>query len=201
MTALYEEACMLGFNLPLEQALHDFCGKRMAVCIELIEKNLGHPAPPDFEATVRRAMAQKFRTHVSAMPGAVALLDQLKTLQMPYCIASNGPQEKMQLTLSLSGLQPYFEKHVFSAYDLGHWKPSPQLFLHAAHEMAVLPENCAVVEDSLPGIAAGLAAGMRVFSMCEPETVPADVAAQVVQIKGLACLLDAFDSTNTLYSR
>lgn len=192
MTALYEEACKLGYSLPLAQALDGFRGRRMALCIEMIEARIGRPAPADFMATVRLAMADKFRTSIVPMSGAPALLEALRRTGLPYAIASNGPQDKMELTLGLSGLQGYFEKHVFSAYEVGHWKPSPELFFHAAREMGVEAAHCVVVEDSLPGIAAGLAAGMRVYSMCDPETVPADVAAQVVQIDGLADLHAAF---------
>ena len=192
MTALYEEACKLGYSLPLAQALDDFRGRRLALCIELIEAHIRRPAPAGFMATVRLAMADKFRTGITAMPGAPELLEELRRAGVPYCIASNGPQDKMELTLGLSGLQGYFEKHVFSAYEVGHWKPSPELFFHAAREMGVEAGHCVVVEDSLPGIAAGLAAGMRVYSMCDPETVPANVAAQVIQIGGLADLHAAF---------
>lgn len=189
MTALYEEACKLGYSLSLERALEDFRGNRMAVCIAHVESNLGHAAPEGFEATVRQAMAEKFRSSVTAMPGAVALLQQLADCAIPYCIASNGPMEKMDLTLGLTGLQGYFKKHIFSAYELGHWKPSPRLFLHAAKQMGVAPAHCAVIEDSLPGIAAGLAANMRVYSMCDPATIPADVASRIVQINGLTDLV------------
>ena len=192
MTALHEEACKLGYTLPLAQALDAFRGRRMALCVEMIEANLGQAAPGDFIGTVRAAMAARFRIGVAAMPGAPALLEALRSAGVPYCIASNGPQEKMELTLGLSGLRGYFEKHVFSAYEVGHWKPSPQLFFHAAREMDVAAADCVVVEDSLPGIAAGLAAGMRVYSMCDAETVPAGIAAQVVQIDGLADLHAAF---------
>lgn len=192
MTALHEQACKLGYALPLAQALDGFRGRRMALCIEMIEAHIGRPAPADFMATVRLAMAEKFRAGISAMPGAPQLLQALRRAGLPYGIASNGPQDKMELTLALSGLQGYFEQHVYSAYEVGHWKPSPELFLHAAREMGVEARDCAVVEDSLPGLAAGLAAGMRVYSMCERSTVPAEVAAQVVQIDGLADLHAAF---------
>ena len=198
MTALHEQACKLGYTLPLAQALDAFRGRRMALCVEMIEANLGHAAPDDFIATVRLAMAARFRTGISAMPGAPALLQALRGAGVPYCIASNGPQDKMELTLGLSGLRGYFEKHVFSAYEVGHWKPSPELFFHAAREMGVAAADCAVVEDSLPGIAAGLAAGMRVYSMCESDTVPAGLAAQVVRIDGLADLHAAFGLTGGL---
>lgn len=192
MTALYDEARALGFSLPLEQALGLFRGQRMARCFALIEADIGRAVPADFEATVRRTMAGRFRLGLQTMPGAVALLQALRSAGVPYCIASNGPQEKMDLTLELSGLQGYFENHVFSGYEVGHWKPSPELFFHAAREMGVPPSACAVVEDSLPGIEAGLAAGMQVFSMCEPSIVPPDVATRIVQIEGLPDLHSAF---------
>ena len=192
MTALHEQACKLGYSLPLAQALDGFRGRQMARCIEMIEAHIGRPAPAGFMATVRLAMADKFRAGIAAMPGAQDLLQGLQRAGVPYCIASNGPLDKMELTLGLSGLQGYFEKHVFSAYEVGHWKPSPELFFHAAREMGIEAAHCVVVEDSLPGIAAGLAAGMRVYSMCESHTVPADVAVKVVQIGGLADLHAAF---------
>ena len=192
ITAMHDEARKLGYAMPLEYALQEFRGKRMAACFAMIEDGLGHAVPHDFEATVRQAMAIKFRATVTEMPGAAALLQKLVLAGIPYCIASNGPQEKMVLTLGIAGLTDYFTRHVFSAYEIGHWKPDPELFLHAAREMAVAPGDCAVVEDSLSGIAAGLAAGMRVYSMCDPATIPADIAARIVQIEGLGSLAAAW---------
>ena len=192
MTALYEEACKLGYDRPLEQALHDFRGQQMASCIARIESQIGRASPEGFEATVRKAMAEKFRLGITSMPGAAALLQHLTQAGIPYGIASNGPQEKMALTLGLSGLAPYFSNYIFSAYEVGHWKPSPHLFLHTAREMGMAPQDCAVVEDSLPGLVAGLAAGMQTYSMCEPSTIPADIASRVIQISGLPDLHRAF---------
>jgi len=196
MAALHEEAAKLGYGVPLAQALELFRGRQMALCIEMVEAALDRPAPAGFMATVRHAMATRFRQGLRPMPGAPALLQALRRAGVPYCIASNGPQEKMELTLALSGLHGYFEKHVFSAYDVGHWKPAPGLFFHAAQAMGVAPGACAVVEDSVPGIAAGLAAGMRVYSLCAPELVPTDMAAHIVPIGGLDALHAAFGLPN-----
>ena len=88
-------------------------------------------------------------------------------------------------------------RHTSRDEEVGHWKPSPELFFHAAREMGVAAAACVVVEDSLPGIAAGLAAGMRVYSMCDPGAVPAEVAAQVVRIDGLGDLHMAFGLAGT----
>jgi beta-phosphoglucomutase-like phosphatase (HAD superfamily) len=100
-------------------------------------------------------------------------------------VASNGPRHKIELVLGLTGLLPWFEQRIFSAYDIGAWKPAPDLFLHAARQMGLAPADCAVVEDSASGIAAGLAAGMRVFALgAQPDDWPATVQ----HITGLADL-------------
>jgi beta-phosphoglucomutase-like phosphatase (HAD superfamily) len=73
--------------------------------------------------------------------------------------------------LGLTKLLSRFEGRIFSAYDVGSWKPDPGLFLHAAQALGVHPSRCVVVEDSLSGIHAARAAGMRVlgFTGGDPE--------------------------------
>jgi HAD superfamily hydrolase (TIGR01509 family) len=93
----------------------------------------------------------------------------LQGLHLPFCVASSGPREKIELSLRATGLLPYFRGRIFSAYELGSWKPEPDLFLHAAKVMAVAPARCAVVEDSVKGVRAGIAAGMAVFGYAHPE--------------------------------
>jgi HAD superfamily hydrolase (TIGR01509 family) len=188
LDVLYEEAVKLGIALSREEAHAEFRGKRMALCVESIGQRLAQrPASfeADFTAHVREAMAARFGEGLHPMLGALALVSRL---QQPFCVATNGPREKAELTLGLTGLLPYFENRIFCAYDLGFWKPSPELFLHAARALGVEPQHCAVVEDSLPGIEAGLAAGMQVYSLCQPETVPPDFAARIEHISSLAVL-------------
>ena len=76
MTALYEEACALGYSLPLELALRDFRGKRMALCIALIEGNLGRPAPAAYFSDRGRLFqadrGRRFRAIVDAQGCAQA---------------------------------------------------------------------------------------------------------------------------------
>jgi beta-phosphoglucomutase-like phosphatase (HAD superfamily) len=66
-------------------------------------------------------------------------------------------------TLKLTQLFDCFEGRIFSAYEIGSWKPDPGLFLHAARTLEVDPSRCVVVEDSESGIRAARAAGMRVL--------------------------------------
>jgi beta-phosphoglucomutase-like phosphatase (HAD superfamily) len=98
------------------------------------------------------------------MAGALELLE---AMHLPFCMASNGQHEKMQVTLSTTGLLHFFEGRIFSAYEVNAWKPDPELFLHAARQFGADPACCAVIEDSLPGVEAGLAAGMQVFVLDE----------------------------------
>jgi beta-phosphoglucomutase-like phosphatase (HAD superfamily) len=68
------------------------------------------------------------------------------------------------VTLRHTGLWERFEGRIFSASEVEHGKPAPDLFLHAARRMGFDPAATAVVEDSVPGIEAARAAGMRALA-------------------------------------
>jgi HAD superfamily hydrolase (TIGR01509 family) len=150
----------LGLRLSLAEAVAEFRGRKMGDTLALIEQRLGRPLPEGFLPELRRRMALAFEERLQPMPGVVPLLRQLR---VPYCVASNGPHEKMEVSLRATGLLPYFRERIYSAYEIGSWKPEPGLFLHAARGMGVEPARCAVVEDSALGVRAGVAAGMAVF--------------------------------------
>ncbi len=173
MDVLHEEGRALGLEISREEAHEAFRGQPMGWCIRFIADRVPQPVMafgadfvPAFTAHVRRRQAERFRAHLSPMPGAAELL---AALQLPYCVATNGPREKAELTLGLTGLLPLFEDRLFTAYEVGSFKPEPGLFLHAAQALGVRPSHCAVVEDSLPGVRAGIAAGMQVFSLTDVD--------------------------------
>ena len=118
------------------------------------------------------------------MAGALELLRWLSERSWTICVASSGPPEKIELSLSLTGLLSFFDERIFSSYQVGVWKPDPGLFLHAARALAVDPAECAVVEDSLPGLAAGLAAGMKVFAF-QPFPPAPDLPSGVTVLRSL----------------
>ncbi len=188
MDVLHQLACAQGLALTREDAHRRFRGVRMADIVRWITTQLP-PQDADFEAhftrRVRAEMAARFARGLSAMPGAHALLHGLR---IPRCVATNGPREKVEQTLGLTGLRPYFGDHVYTAYEVGSFKPDPGLFLHAATAMACAPAACAVVEDSEAGLQAGIAAGMQVFALMEPQAVPQALVGRVVRIDSLADL-------------
>lgn len=172
---LVEAVAEHGLRLSVAEALAAFRGGKMADCVAQLEARLGRPLPATFVPDLRARTAREFRSRLRAVEGALELVRFLSSLPLPICVASSGPIEKIELSLSLTGLMPFFEGRIFSSYDLDVWKPDPGLFLHAAPSMGVAPGDCAVVEDSLPGMRAGLAAGMTVFAFQPYGVGPATV--------------------------
>ena len=188
LDVIHQLVCGLGLDVSRAQVHARFRGARMAECVGWLATQLPDRAPSfevDFTKQVREAMAARFRQGLEPLPGAYELLDRL---HIPFCVATNGPREKVELTLSMTGLRPLLEDRVFSAYEVGSFKPDPGLFLHAAAMLGEDPEDCAVVEDSLPGIQAGLAARMHVFSLHAAAGLPADIAERITFINDLADL-------------
>jgi HAD superfamily hydrolase (TIGR01509 family) len=179
---LVETVAEHGLVMPLAEAVALFRGRKMADCVSEIECRLGRSLPQDFVLQFRARMADAFTLRLRPVDGA---LDLVKSLSQPFCVASSGPREKIELSLSLTGLLPFFQSSIFSSYEVGVWKPDPGLFLHAASAMGVEPADCVVVEDSLPGIQAGLAAGMQVFAF-QPHGVDPSIPKSVTVIRHLS---------------
>ncbi len=153
-----------GIPITYEECRARFVGGTLQRVMDTVEEWLGRPLPAgwkeDFEA--RRNAA--FREDLQPVPGVAAAVEALRAAGIPICVASSGTFEKMNLTLGLTGLKDYFDGNIFSAASVTRGKPAPDLFLYAAERMGQLPETCTVVEDSLLGVTAGVAAGMRVLA-------------------------------------
>jgi HAD superfamily hydrolase (TIGR01509 family) len=148
----------LGLATDEAAALEDFKGQRMQTCLEMISARLGRPLPESFEAELRSRTAAAFRGALRPVQGIESALDRIG---IEYCVASSGTVDKIRLSLELTGLLPRFEGRIFSAYEVGSWKPDPGLFLHTAAAMGATPARTVVVEDSL--VALLEAQGARVF--------------------------------------
>ncbi len=184
---LVEYVAELGLTLALEEAIALFKGRKMAESVVDVEQRLGRAVPDGFVPNFRARCAEAFQTHLKPIPGVEIVL---RTLSVPFCVASSGPREKMELTLGITGLRAYFENRIFSAYEVGSWKPDPGLFLHAAQALNIRPRVCAVVEDSLPGVQAGVAAGMTVFGYAASTAAAPLIAAGASVFHDMAQLLD-----------
>lgn len=157
MTSVY------GVEMEIEEAVRLFSGRQMRQTLKYLEELSGTTFPDNFEQEFRKKAYDEFRKGVQPIPGVKELLENLN---LPFCVASSGPREKIELNLGLTGLQQFFPpEKIFSSYDINSWKPEPGIFLHAAAIMGYLPEDCVVVEDSLAGVQAAVAGGFRVYGL------------------------------------
>ena len=138
-----------------------FVGLSMKSVVALIEEALGRALPPAWLADLQAETYAEFRAGLGPVPGVRAAVEAIQAAGIETCVASSGTPDKMALTLGLTGLAPLFDGRVFSAVEVARGKPAPDLFLHAAARMGHDPALCAVVEDSVPGATAAVAAGMR----------------------------------------
>ena len=162
-----------GITMTLQQAYDRFMGASTEKCVAILQDLLGGTAPADFMPRYAQRCFAAFSEGLNAVEGVSPLLD---ALTMPYCVASNGPREKMRFTLGHTGLLPRFAGRLFSAQDVERPKPAPDLFLHAARTLQAAPADCVVIEDSPTGVAAARAAGMTVYgyaAMTDPARLQA----------------------------
>jgi len=171
---LVECAAEYGTQMEMSEALPLFLGRKMAECVAILAKRATVPFPDEFTANFRAQSAIVFRKELQPIPGVREALAQITA---PVCVATNGPREKMTLSLEVTGLLPRFGTNLFTAYEVGSWKPAPDLYLHAAAAFGIAPQNCAVVEDSPLGIQAAVAAGMTPFGYAPSEAHARELAA------------------------
>ncbi|SEA12787.1 HAD family hydrolase [Microbulbifer marinus] len=159
---LAEEMNKLGMETTAEELDEQFSGRPARDCLLEIETRFGGPLPDHYFGNTERRIREAFHAELEPIAGIEDLLDHLLQINLRSCVASSGSHEKMRLTLNKTGLYDYFDGRIFSVDDVSRGKPWPDLFLHAAQAMGVEPQHCLVVEDSIAGVKAAVAAGMPV---------------------------------------
>ena len=161
-----------GYEISYEECRRLFVGRTMEAVIAHVEAALGRSLGAHWPDHIRDETLKAFaKGDVKAVPGVEKVVRDLRTGGIPYCVASSGKLEKMRFTLGAAGLLPLVEDVLYSAQMVGRGKPAPDLFLHAAKEMGHEPSACLVIEDSVPGVQAAVAAGMPVIGYAgDPHT-------------------------------
>ncbi len=152
-----------GFSTTFEYCRKVFTGRSMVSVQKEVEEG-GVLLGADFVERWNAGLPALFAAGVTAIPHVREFIDVVRAAGIPYCVASSARVSKMHITLGATGLLPLFEHAMFSATMVSRGKPFPDLFLHAAGSMGIAPESSIVIEDSVAGTKAGIAAGMRVFS-------------------------------------
>lgn len=154
----------LGLKLTVDQTHKHFRGHSMVDCVAILRQDFAITPPADFAEVFDSELKNLFDSQLQAIDGVEQALQAIK---IKKCVASSGSHKKILHSLQLTALQKYFSEHIFSAEDVVHGKPAPDLFLHAANSMGVSPAQCCVIEDSRPGVTAAIDAGMHVLVYTE----------------------------------
>lgn len=179
-----------GFHFTHEQFVEDF-GRRN-------DEILRHRLRPDLsdEETRRIALVKEelyrelVRTKgIELLPGVESWLQTLRTKGWLQALGTSAPRGNVVAIFDALGIHPFFDA-ISSSEDVQRGKPYPDVFLAAAHKLAVEPANCVVIEDAPAGIEAGQRAGMKTIGVL---TTHADLQADIT-VKSLEDLpLDYFE--------
>lgn len=148
-----------GWQITAEEIIRDHIGQPKAVIWEQIAAKRGAPWPEGLLEQADQQLLSRMETELQPVTGIRQALDRLTTRK---AVASSSALPKLRRSLEICGLIGFFEPHVYSASQVARGKPFPDVFLFAARECGVDPSDCLVLEDSVAGVTAARAAGMRV---------------------------------------
>ena len=177
--ALIDELARHGVAVDMRFVARHFIGRSYPVVVSEVRERFGVVLPPHFEVDYRTRLVASFEIGLTPMLGAT---EALEALRVPFCVATSSSPLRLAASLRISGLDRFFVDRAFTASEVAHGKPAPDLFLHAAARMGADPAQCIVIEDSTTGLLSGFAAGMQVwhftggshFADMEP-TLPVDL--------------------------
>ncbi len=193
---LVAELAEKGVAVDIPYVARHFLGRSYPTVIAQVREEFGITLPEGFEADYRARLLAAFEAEgLKVMPH---LREVLETLAVPYCLATSSSPGRVASSLALTGLTEAFAGRITTASEVKRGKPAPDLPLRAAEKAGVAPERCLLIEDSLAGIGAGLAAGMAVWQFTggshlaggvlpvDPETMPHRQFASFAELPHLA---------------
>ena len=143
-------------------------GTTIADCHAMLRNETGFTANLDAFVKAKYAAYVDGAIRLKLRPGAAEVLAYLEKAGVPYAIVSNSDRMLVDANLCAVGLQrPDFIS--VSRNDVREGKPAAEPYLRGAYLLGVEPSHCIVVEDSVPGARAGLAADMTVIGWPEPH--------------------------------
>jgi HAD superfamily hydrolase (TIGR01509 family) len=155
-------AMMAEVGLPITADIFrsDFLGRSFAAAAARAEQRFQRKLPDDFQMQYRKRLLARMEAALHPMAGVETVL---AAMTAPYCLATSSSLPRLTLSLRVTGLGHFFAGRCFTASEVRHGKPAPDLCLHVARRMGADPGKCLVIEDSEMGVRAAAAAGMEVW--------------------------------------
>ena len=159
-----------GWTLTPAECMRIFIGKAVKDERVLIETRTGQPLTEDWMLRFRERRNLGLVAGLQPIRNAVEAVAKIHALYAGRIACASGADRfKVELQLDKCGLMPYFKDFIFSGHEMPRSKPAPDVYLAAAAALGVDPQRCAVVEDTVTGVAAGVAAGATVFGYSPAE--------------------------------
>jgi HAD superfamily hydrolase (TIGR01509 family) len=178
LSAMYPE---LSFDAIVKTAF----GQKTARFLESVEATFGITLPADFVKTVDRQVEAELARSLSAIGG---VRDALHRVPLPAAVVSNSRLARVTTSLERTGLTELFAPRIFSAEQVARPKPFPDVYLFAAQQLGVDPARCLVIEDSVSGLGAARAAGMKTIAFVGASHIP-DGYADVLRKMGITRIM------------
>lgn len=161
IAVLIEAIAAAGGAISQQTAYNRFLGRSMATIVRELREEFALALSADQLSGMRLRLHERFEAELKAVPG---IAEALRQIRARFCVASSSQPERIRHSLRVTGLLESFEPAIYSSTMVVQGKPAPDLFLHAAAAMGVIPQRCIVVEDSPAGVQAAKAAGMAVLA-------------------------------------
>lgn len=185
----------IGVAIDVETVRERFAGTSMPSIMAHVLRDHAVALPEDFVVSLKAETLAAFDAGLAPMDG---IAEALRGLAVPTCVASSSDPVRLRHSLTLTGLLPFFEGRIFSSSEVARGKPFPDLFLHAASCLDTAPGDCLVIEDSVPGVLAARAAGMRVVGFTGGGHWSHDRAGGPLATAGAECVFHDFRAFGTV---
>lgn len=157
---LVAELAKLGVHIDMAYVARHFLGRSYPTVMAQIRREFGLDLPTAFEDAYRSRLMAAFEQGLTVMPDVTAVLQDLA---LPWCVATSSSPKRAARSLEIVNLHQLVGDGLYTASMVARGKPAPDLFLYVAAQRGADPSRCLVIEDSLNGVRAGLAAGMQVW--------------------------------------
>ncbi len=160
-----------GWVMSAQDCMRFFIGKAVRDERAVIEARTGQALTEDWLALFRERRNHALDVGLEVIAGAHAAVAAAHAhTQQRIACASGADRFKVEMQLTKVGLMDYFDGHIFSGHEMARSKPAPDVYLAAAQHLVAAPSQCLVIEDSVTGVQAGVAAGATVWAFCpQPE--------------------------------
>lgn len=172
-----------GYQTTISEILSISKGEKLAILTDKLTRKFPGLDTSEFTQNYNNEILNKLK--IDLRPDQ-AIIDLIRNLSLPKCIATNGSRERTEIALEASGLLGFFHGLIVSGHDIKSWKPDPEIIKHSAALLNADPQECLLIDDSVDGLMAGLSAGAQVASFRISERKLGGLKDSVIQIHELS---------------